>query len=127
MANVRIARRSGRVFRGGGARRQTQWIGGAFLTSTIAAADTAVQVQVFNAAALALRPFTIIRTRGWLSISSDQTTTSENQELVYGVAVVTDQANAIGVTAVPTPSYSYVSHNWSPSPSNALTLSTLSR
>ncbi len=56
-----------------------------------------------NAAALALRPFTIVRTRFLLGMSSDQAAASERQVGGFGMAVVSDQANAIGVTAVPTP------------------------
>jgi len=38
-----------------------------------------------------------------LSIRSDQTGATEDQHAAYGAAVVSDQAVAVGVTAVPTP------------------------
>ena len=63
----------------------------------------AVILFSLNAAALALRPFTIVRTRFLLSIISDQAAVSEIQMGALGMAIVSDQAAAIGVTAVPTP------------------------
>ena len=83
--------------------RETLWIGGTPIRATSGAANTAVLLASFNAAALALRPFTIIRMRGTISCFSDQVAASENMEIAYGAAVVSDQAVAIGVTAVPTP------------------------
>ena len=56
-----------------------------------------------NAAALALRPFTIVRTRFQIMVTSDQVIASEDQGGALGMAVVSDQATAIGVSAVPTP------------------------
>ena len=56
-----------------------------------------------NAAALALRPFTIVRSRFEVGIISDQTAATEDQLGAIGMAVVSDQAVAVGVTAVPTP------------------------
>jgi len=56
-----------------------------------------------NAAALALTPFTIIRTRMNIHVISDQAAANELQFGAVGAAVVSLQASAIGVTAVPTP------------------------
>jgi len=56
-----------------------------------------------NAAALLLRPFTIVRTRGLLTLTSDQTANSENQWIQYGHIVVTEQAVTAGVASIPTP------------------------
>ena len=56
-----------------------------------------------NAAALALRPFTIVRTRFELALWSDQAAAIEEQTAGFAMAVVSDQASAIGVSAVPTP------------------------
>ena len=83
--------------------RKTFWLAGTHVRQSLSSADVAVLITGLNAAALALRPFTIVRTRGILYIRSDQTAASENQVLSYGEIVVTDQAVAIGVTAVPTP------------------------
>ena len=52
---------------------------------------------------LAKRPFTIVRTHLELMIVSDQLAASETQIVGVGIAVVSEQAEAIGVTAVPTP------------------------
>jgi len=56
-----------------------------------------------TAVELAKRPFTIIRTRLVVHISSDQLAVDELQVAALGVCVVSSQAVAIGVTAVPTP------------------------
>ena len=56
-----------------------------------------------NAAALALRPFTIVRTRLECWIRSDQSAASEDQVGAIGLSVVSDQAAAVGISAVPTP------------------------
>ena len=93
-----------RSVRGGRSqRRETAWIGIANNTNTISAASTAVLSAALNAAALALRPFTIIRTHFYFRSFSDQIATTEFYGTSVGMAVVSDQARAIGVTAVPTP------------------------
>ncbi len=56
-----------------------------------------------NAAALALRPFTIVRSHFLAMIRSDQAAAIERQVGAWGMAVVSDQATAVGVTAIPTP------------------------
>ena len=56
-----------------------------------------------NAAALALRPFTIVRTHFEFALRSDQAAAIELQTAGVGMAVVSDQASAIGVSAIPTP------------------------
>jgi len=90
----------GRIVRS--TRRETVWLQFA-QTRTAVDVSTAVLVFTLNAAALALRPFTIIRTRFELLMSSDQIAATENQNAAFGAAIVSDQAAAIGVTAVPTP------------------------
>ncbi len=72
-------------------------------SNTIAAASTAAIDFSLNAAALALRPFTVVRTRGLLYSRSDQLAATENYGGSWGIAVVSDQSTAVGVTAVPTP------------------------
>jgi len=85
-------------------RRQTLWIGGPAQTAKAAlAASTSQLYGVLNAAALALRPFTVVRVQGSLFVLSDQVTASEQPFGAVGISVVTDQASAIGITAVPTP------------------------
>ncbi len=112
MANIHTSRRSGLVLRGGRNVRQTTWIGAAWARSTIAAADTAVLSATGGTAITAITPLTIIRVRGFMALSSDQIVNTEAQELSMGMAVVTEQAIAIGVTAVPTPEVDRGSDAW---------------
>jgi len=91
--------------RGAGAimqRRLSTWFQFPPATTTQSSAGGAI-VFSLNAAALALRPFTIVRTRFDLLLLSDQTAANEEFGMSWGAAVVSDQATAVGVTAVPTP------------------------
>ena len=112
MANIRRARRSGSIFRGGKSVRESVWLSIAPTTTTITAAGTSVLFTGFSAGALALRPFTIVRTRGTLAIRSDQAVATEVFQASLGLAVVSDQAIAIGVTAVPSPETDRDSDLW---------------
>ncbi len=101
MANIHTNRKSGFIRRAGGMRRESLWF-------PIAATDVSpiaggVLIASLNAAALALRPFTVVRTRVQLFGRTDQLVTDEQWIAAYGLAVVSDQAVAIGVTAIPTP------------------------
>jgi len=111
LANIRVARRSGLVLRGGRNRRQTFWVAMAS-TATAMASLSPVLFSGFSAAVLALRPFTIVRIRGWMSLASDQSIAVENYGAALAMAVVSDQALAIGVTAVPTPQAEKDSDMW---------------
>ncbi len=102
MANLRRTHRGGTFLRGGKSVRETMWIGITEASNVIAAANTAIVSSSLSAAALALRPFTVVRTRGVLHLISDQLAATEFQGVVFALAVVSDQARAIGVTAVPT-------------------------
>jgi len=103
MANVRSSHKSGFHMRGGVQRRESLWLDFAPAQTTFAAASTAVLMGSLNAAALALRPFTVVRTRGYMFVRSDQSGASETYGCSVGYCIVSDQATAIGVTAVPTP------------------------
>ena len=82
--------------------RTKMWIGwGVGLTALTA--STLHSVGVYTAGALALRPFTILRTRGIVKYFSDQIVANESPFGVLGSIVVTDTAAALGVTAVPNP------------------------
>jgi len=91
--------------RGRSPKRKTLWLdfAGVFVGKTVVAGATAVLLTSLNAAGLALRPFTIVRTRGLLMAITDQVAATEEPFGALGFAVVSDQASAIGVTAVPTP------------------------
>ncbi len=87
-----------------GERRKTLWTRTSWISATIATPDTAIILFTFTAAFLdAKSPFTIVRTRGSMILSSDQNAATEDQQVKFGVAIVSRQAIAIGVTAVPTP------------------------
>ncbi len=94
-----------------GQRRESVWIGFG-LTAVSQAAVGGFITHALNAAALAERPFTIVRSRWELYIFSDQTGATESQLGAFGIAVVSDQAVAIGVTAVPTPVTDISSDLW---------------
>ena len=97
-----MARKSGFVRRNNRMVRETSWAGIPVGRQSIGS-GTAVLLTSLDAAGLALRPFTVIRTRGIIGLKSDQVIAGEPQQLAYGHCVVSDQALAIGVTAVPTP------------------------
>jgi len=80
------------------------WLGlGGQTSSQLVAANTVVLLTTLNAAALALRPFTVMRTRARILWRSDQVAADEQPFGAYGRMVVSDQASAVGVTAVPDP------------------------
>ena len=104
MANVITNRKSGFITRSGVRRRQMTWLTGVNSSAvTTLAAGAQVLFSSLNAAALALRPFTIVRTRGLLSVFSDQQASSEVFFGAAGDVVVTEQATGVGITAVPVP------------------------
>ncbi len=90
-------------FRNAPVRRESLWLFLDFSTVILGAAATANLTGSLNAAALALRPFTIVRTHLQWLCKSDQSAASESFIGNVGMAVVSDQAVAVGVTAVPTP------------------------
>jgi len=112
MANVITSRRSGLVLRGGRQRRETVWGFIGPLGVTIASVSTANLAASLSAAALALRPFTIVRVRFSYLYRSDQASADEAYSVAFGMCVVSDQAVAIGVTAVPTPATDAGSDLW---------------
>jgi len=103
MANIRTARRSGLVLRGGRMRRQSLWGNMTTAKTSIGTSQTAVLSHSLNSVALNLRPFTVVRVRLHWFVRSDVVTGGEIWGGAVGVCMVSDQASAIGVTAVPTP------------------------
>ena len=102
MANRVI--RSPSAFRSNAPRRKTLWTGTTGVTTHSAlAAGAAFLAFKMGTDELALRPFTIVRTVGYVSVWSDQTAAFEAPFGAVGHSVVSEQASAIGVTAVPTP------------------------
>ncbi len=96
-----MARRT-RVAHPRGARRKSLWLQFAPSRATLSAAGGTL-FATLNAAALALEPFTIVRTRFMLYMQSDQSAAVEDQVAGFGIAVVTSQAAAAGVGSIPTP------------------------
>ena len=86
-----------------GVRRATVWLSTVPQETTITGGTGAVLLTSLSAAGKAFLPFTVVRTVGMLYISSDQVANSETQFVAYGAAVVSEQAVAIGITAIPTP------------------------
>ena len=91
--------------------RKTFWIGGTIVQTTLVSANSAAIITSLNAAALGLLPFTVIRSRGWWGMNTDQVSTDEDQHAIVGNIVVSDEAVAVGITAVPTP-VSESGSNW---------------
>jgi len=80
--------------------RSMVWLG-LSLDNTVLASNAATLILSLNAAALALRPFTVTRTRFGYRFTSDQNAASEVPAGVLTAQVVTDQAVAAGVASVP--------------------------
>ncbi len=120
MANIRTARRSGLVLRGGRNISNTLWLATGPGEISIGSGGAAILGFSLDAATLALRPFTILRERNFWFARSDVVTGGEEWGGAVGACVVSDQAVAIGVTAVPTPITDIDSDLWhSTSPSVA--------
>ncbi len=86
----------------GSARRHTAWFQFVPTLQVLTAAGGTI-IFSLNAAALALRPFTVVRSRFSAFVASDQIAAKEQQVVGLGHAVVSDEAVAVGVSAVPTP------------------------
>ncbi len=111
MARIHTGRKSGFVLRGGSLRRETVWIDVVESFNALPV-GTSILLNVTGAGVLALRPFTVVRTRGMIGIRTDQVAATEDQAASFGYAIVSDQAVAIGVTAVPTPVTDRSSDAW---------------
>jgi len=97
----------------GRVKRETLWIGGPDADVAITlGVNASTLLSSLNAAALALRPFTIVRVRGIIAIRSDQAAAIEDPAGAWGLAVVSEQASGIGITAVPTPVTNVSSDLW---------------
>ena len=94
-----------RRFAGRGARvprRQSLWLQINSGQITVGA-DASSQIGSFNAAALALRPFTIVRSHILLHVESDQSVASESPAGALGLIIVSSEAVAAGSSAIPDP------------------------
>ena len=93
------------------AARKTSWLDIPLGSTTLAGGGVNLVVSL-TAAELAKRPFTIERTHIWGQVTSDQLAADEFVFGAVGMCVVSDQALAIGVTAVPTPVTDLASDLW---------------
>ncbi len=107
-----MARKSGFVRRQGAMRRESLWLPIPFFSNILASSTTASLSATLNAAAKALLPFTVVRVRGQFQCVSDQEAATEQYIGNLGFCVVSDQASAIGVTAIPTPATDLGSDLW---------------
>ena len=87
-----------------GPKPRTIWFGlSAGSTAQTIAANTSVLMATLNAAALALRPFTVLRSRGIIHWVSDQIATGETPTGDFGLIVAKEAAGDVGVGSLPTP------------------------
>jgi len=93
-----------------GRRRETSWL--EIEPVSTAVNNSSVLTHLMTAAELAKRPFTVVRTHLSVHVISDQLVASEIQVTGVGLCVVSDQAAAIGITAVPTPLTELESDLW---------------
>ena len=93
-----------------GSGRLTTWF--QFQPASVVGSVSGNLVFSLNVAALALRPFTVVRTHFMCLIRSDQAAAIETQVGALGFAVVSDEAVAIGVAAIPTPITQMASDLW---------------
>jgi len=92
-------------------RRKSLWLQFEPIQTTMTAPGGSIMFTL-NAAALALTPFTVVRSHFELMVRSDQSAAVEQQIVGFGIAVVSDQAVGVGVTAVPTPIVDMGSSLW---------------
>ncbi len=87
-----------------GPRRQTVWVGLTSGTDRVnVTANSAFLLAVGTAQLLALRPFTIVRTRGTILVSTDQIAADEEPQMILGMGVFSDTAVAAGIASLPDP------------------------
>ncbi len=91
-----------------GAKRMTSWFD---IPPSLTGPGVAL-VSSLTALELAKRPFTVVRTHLAFRLRSDQVAASETYIGAVGLAVVSDQASAIGITAIPTPVLDAESDLW---------------
>jgi len=93
-----------------GSKRATLWADIGLSRTAIATGGSVLNSA--GASLLAKRPFTIVRVHLEVLMESDQVIASEGQVGAIGMCVVSDQAAAVGVTAVPTPATDAGSDLW---------------
>jgi len=87
-------------------RRSFNWVGGvatAFGVQAIAAGASTLVASMDTRVLSHVAPFTVMRVRGLLSVTSDQVGGDEIPHGAFGIAVVNGEAFDAGVGSVPTP------------------------
>ena len=102
-----MARRS---FQRTGHKRATFW-GRSPADTAVTALAAGVSV-IDSSAGTAVGGMTLVRTRGHISVSTDQQIASEDLVGAVGLCIVSDEAFAAGVSAVPTPYTDQDSELW---------------
>ncbi len=106
-----MARNIGRNLTRRGVRRQTDWTATPPNTQfTLLAANTVLLTDSFVTSGDQVE--TLVRTRGLLTVLSDQASASEEPFGAWGIAKVSDQAFAIGASAIPFPYTNAASDLW---------------
>jgi len=95
----------------GTSKRETSWLDLPPTAVQLGAASSSLFLQL-TTAEKAKRPFTIERTHLTILVTSDQQIATETQIGAFGACVVSDQAAAIGITAIPTPIIDLASDLW---------------
>ncbi len=80
-------------------RRKTDWAFSMQTSSTVSVA-TAIKVLLISSGGLFLEPFTIIRTRGYFAVASDQQAATEDQIGCFGVGIVSSVARSQGAASI---------------------------
>jgi len=97
-----------------GPRRQTDWAFALLAADGVAipAASKVLLASIASSVLSTIAPATIVRTRGLLTIRSDQSIATELQLGAMGVAFVNEVARGLGVTALPGPSTEALWDGW---------------
>ena len=83
-------------------RRQSFWLTSNLGNQTVVASIVKL-LGSLNAAALALRPFTIVRTHLDILVNSDQAAVTEAFFGSFAMGVVNETASTLGITGLPDP------------------------
>ncbi len=85
-------------------KKTVMWIAGTTGTTVLSlGSGIKVLAEVLGAVALALRPFTVMRERGYFWTQVDNVAASEEPFGAMGTLVVTDSASAAGIASIPDP------------------------
>ena len=98
-----MAFRRSRAPRGGAAKRQVTWIGPADQSYIAVANATKVLIASFTPGGVGIDKPTLVRSRGTLSVRPSSVAADLSYTGAFGMGVVSDQALAIGITAIPGP------------------------